>query len=52
MQRSTATSVAATAHGSHDWLKNAAKATFLLLFIKGTAWVAAAWLAMRGFPGM
>lgn len=34
------------------WLKNAARAAFLLLFVKGAAWVAMSWLAYRGFSGL
>lgn len=41
-------SVAAEVQTQRHWVKNAAKAAFLFFFLKGTVWVAAAWLAMRG----
>ncbi|MBL8269318.1 hypothetical protein [Steroidobacter sp.] len=41
-------SVAADVQSQRGWVKNAATAAFLFLFLKGTVWVAAAWLAMRG----
>lgn len=31
------------------WVKTTARVAFTLLFIKGTAWVAMSWLALRGF---
>ena len=31
-----------------DWLKNAARASFLFFFIKSVAWLAAWWLTFRG----
>lgn len=49
MQTAIAASVAATAQVCPPWLKNAAKATSLFLFLKGVVWLAAAWLAVRGF---
>lgn len=42
----------AAALGHSAWLKNAARVAFLLLFIKGAAWVAMSWLAFRGFNGL
>lgn len=49
MHTSIAVSVAATVQKSPAWVKGAAKATFLALFIKGAMWVGASWLALRGF---
>lgn len=49
LQTSIAASVAATVEVCPAWLKNAAKATSLLLFLKGVVWLAASWLAFRGF---
>jgi len=43
------TSVAATVQRSPAWVKGTARATFLLLVIKGTVWLGASWLALRGF---
>jgi len=42
-------SVAASFESSPTWVKGAARATFLALFIKGAVWVGASWLAVRGF---
>jgi hypothetical protein len=47
-----AVSVAATMHRSPAWVKGAAKATFVALFIKGAVWVGASWLALRGFGAL
>lgn len=44
-----AASCAATAQACPAWLKNATQATFLLLLTKSVIWLAAAWLAFRGF---
>lgn len=52
MQTSIAVSVAATVQKSPEWVKSAAKATFLALFIKGAVWVGASWLALRGFGAL
>lgn len=49
MQTSIAASFAATVQVCPPWLKNAATATFLFLFIKGVVWLAAWWLTLRGF---
>ena len=49
MQTSIAAYVTATAQVCPDWLKNAARATFLVALTKGVVWLAAAWLAFRGF---
>ncbi len=45
-------SVAATFENSPTWVKGAARATFLALFIKGAVWVGASWLAVRGFGAL
>jgi hypothetical protein len=34
------------------WLKNAARVAFLLCLVKGTAWLAMSWLALRGFNNL
>lgn len=52
MQTLIPASVAATVPGRHAWLKNAARAAFLFFMIKGTTWLAASWLAFRGFNGL
>jgi hypothetical protein len=52
MQTPIAISVAATVQKSPDWVKYTAKATFLALFIKGTVWAGASWLALRGFGAL
>ncbi len=52
MQTSIAISVATTVQNSPEWVKTAAKATFLALFLKGTMWVGASWLALRGFGAL
>lgn len=52
MQTAIAASFAATVHGCPAWLKVAARATFLLLFLKSAAWLATSWLAFRGFGGL
>ncbi|HEY0683250.1 MAG TPA: hypothetical protein VGD45_13035 [Steroidobacter sp.] len=49
MQAFITATVAATAHGYPAWLKNAARAAFLFLFLTGASWVAMMWLALRGF---
>jgi hypothetical protein len=49
MHTPIAASVAATFQNSPTWVKGAARATFLALFIKGAMWVGASWLALRGF---
>lgn len=51
MQASIAASVTATVQ-RHPWVKGTATATFLLLFITGTVWVGASWLALRGVAAM
>jgi hypothetical protein len=52
MHTPIAASVAATVENSPAWVKNAARVTFLALFIKGAVWVGASWLAMRGFGAL
>lgn len=52
MQAVVAASFAAKVQGCPDWLKNAARATFVLGVIKGTVWLAGSWLALRGFSGL
>lgn len=52
MNTPIAVSVAATMQRSPSWVKGAAKATFLALFIKGAMWVGASWLAFRGFGAL
>ena len=47
-----ATSVATRFENSPAWVKGAARATFLALFIKGAVWVGASWLAVRGFGAL
>ncbi len=42
----------ATFENSPAWMKNAARATFLALFVKGAVWVGASWLAVRGIGGL
>lgn len=49
MQTSIAAAFATTVQECPDWLKTGARATFLLLVVKGVAWLAASWLAFRGF---
>lgn len=49
MQAFIAATVAATSHGYPDWVKIAARAAFLLLFLAGATWVAMSWLTLRGF---
>ena len=46
-----AASVAATVD-RHPWVKGTARATLLLLVIKGTVWAGASWLALRGFVSL
>jgi hypothetical protein len=48
LQTSIAASVADTVQVCPPWVKNAAKATSLFLFLKGVVWLAAWWLAFRG----
>ena len=48
MQTAIAASFAATTEACPDWLKGAARATFLFFFIKSVIWLAALWLAFRG----
>ena len=49
MQTAIPASFAAIAQVCPAWLKNAARASFLFFFIKSVAWLAAWWLAVRGF---
>lgn len=52
MQTSFAASVAASVERYPAWVKGTARATFVLLIIKGTVWVGASWLALRGFASL
>lgn len=52
MHTPIAASVATTFENSPVWVKNAARATFLALFIKGAVWAGASWLAVRGIGGL
>lgn len=52
MQTAIAASFAATVHGCPAWLKVAARAAFLLVFLKSAVWLAASWLTFRGFAGL
>ena len=52
MHTPIAISVATTMQKSPAWVKGAAKATFLALFIKGAMWAGASWLALRGFGAL
>jgi hypothetical protein len=52
MQTLIAASVATKVQGCPAWLKSTARATFVLLVIKGSVALATAWLAMRGFEGL
>jgi len=51
MQFPTATFSAAAVRRCPIWVKRAATATFLLVFLKGSVWLGTIWLAMRGFHG-
>jgi hypothetical protein len=42
-------SVVATVQSSPTWVKGIARATFLVLSIKGAMWVGVTWLSLRGF---
>jgi hypothetical protein len=52
MQIPMATFTAVAVQRYPAWFKKAATATFLLLFIKGSVWLGATWLALRGFNGL
>lgn len=52
MQTLIAASVATKIHECPTWLKGAARATFVFVIIKGSAMLATAWLAYRGFEGL
>ena len=52
MNMPIAASVTATFQNSPAWVKGAARATFLALFIKGAVWVGASWLTLRGFAAL
>jgi hypothetical protein len=43
--------LATTVQAQPAWLKNTARAAFLVVFMKGTFWVAATWLTLQGFNG-
>lgn len=47
-----ATFTAAAVQRYPAWVKTAATATFLLLFIRASIWLGATWLALRGFSGL
>lgn len=49
MQTMIAASFATKIETCPSWLKSAARATFVLLVIKGSVAAATAWLAFRGF---
>jgi hypothetical protein len=51
MQFPTTTFTAVAVRRYPVWVKRAATATFLLVFLKGSVWLGATWLAMRGFHG-
>lgn len=52
MQTLIAASFATRIQTCPGWVKSAARATFVLLVIKGSAAAATAWLALRGFEGL
>jgi len=52
MRTLTAAAVTIATNGYPVWVKNTARVAFLLLFIKAAAWVAASWLALRGFHSL
>jgi hypothetical protein len=52
MQTSIAAFATASVQGRPAWLKNTARAAFLLLVIKGSVWLGASWLAFRGFGSL
>lgn len=52
MQAFIAATVAATSHDYPSWVKIAARAAFLLLFLMGSTWLAMSWLALRGFDAL
>lgn len=52
MQTLIAASFADKIQACPNWLKNAARATFVFLVIKGSVAAATAWLALRGFESL
>jgi hypothetical protein len=51
MQTSIA-AFAAAVEGRPVWMKNTARAAFLLFVIKSAVWLGASWLAFRGFGAL
>jgi hypothetical protein len=52
MQTMIAASFATKMQECPEWLKSAARATFVLVVIKGSVALATAWLAFRGFDSL
>lgn len=52
MQAMIAASFATRIQECPTWVKSAARATFVLLVIKGSVALATAWLAFRGFESL
>lgn len=52
MQTMIADSFATKIQECPEWLKGVARATFVLVVIKGSVALATAWLALRGFEGL
>lgn len=52
MPTSFAALATATVQAPPAWLRNTARVTFLLLFMKSAVWVGTSWLALRGFHGL
>lgn len=52
MQAFIAATAAATSHSYPAWVRNAAKAAFLMSFLTGATWAAVSWLALRGFDAL
>ena len=51
MQTMIAASLATKMQECPTWLKSAARATLVVLVVKGSIALATAWLALRGFEG-
>jgi hypothetical protein len=52
METMIAASFATKIQECPEWVKSAARATFVLVIIKGSVALATAWLAFRGFESL